>query len=147
VAEAWSSFLDRSAAAARSPGERVVFDSHRLSAYIELGTPERAIPMLEQSQRDFPDDYNPPARLAIAYSAMKRWPEAITASDRALATCQGPRRLTLYRTRAEIHAGMGDTPGVKRTLDEAIAYARSLPPGQRSDSAIAALEKRRSALP
>lgn len=147
VAEAWSSFLDRSAAAAGSPAERVVFDSHRLSAYVELGTPERAIPMLEQSQRDFPDDYNPTARLAIAYNAMKRWDEAIAASDRALAACQGPRRLTLYRTRADIHAGMGDDAGAKRTLDEAIAYARALPPGQRSDATIASLEKRRSALP
>jgi len=40
--------------------------------------------MLEQSQREMPDDYNPSARLAIAYRAMKKWPEALAASDRAL---------------------------------------------------------------
>jgi hypothetical protein len=60
-AEQWSAFLDGVAARARTPDQRVPFDSHRLSAYIELGQPERAIPMLEASERDFPDDYNPPA--------------------------------------------------------------------------------------
>ena len=38
----------------------------------KLGQPERAIPMLEASERDLPGDYNPPARLAVAYQAMKQ---------------------------------------------------------------------------
>jgi tetratricopeptide (TPR) repeat protein len=61
------SHLDGEAARAKTPAARAVYDPHRLSAYIEIGHAERAIPMLEQSQRDFPDDYNPPARLALAY--------------------------------------------------------------------------------
>ena len=45
--------------------------------------------LFEQSQRDFPDDYNPPARLALAYRALKRWDEALAASDVAMSKAYG----------------------------------------------------------
>src|SRR5436190_1215636 len=61
VTEEWSAFLDAEAAKAKTPEERTVYDSHRLTAYMVLGHPEKAIPMLEQSEKDFPNDYNPPA--------------------------------------------------------------------------------------
>ncbi|HEX7829106.1 MAG TPA: thiol reductase thioredoxin, partial [Thermoanaerobaculia bacterium] len=91
----WSAFLDDTAAKAKTPEQRTVYDSHRLSAYLDLGVPEKAIPMLEQSERDFPDDYNPPARLAAAYKAMKQYDKALAASDRALAKVYGPRKLAV----------------------------------------------------
>ena len=43
-AEAWAAFLEAQAAAAKTPEQRAVFDSHRLSAYLELQQPERADP-------------------------------------------------------------------------------------------------------
>lgn len=146
VAEAWSAFLDGAAARARTPEARTVFDSHRLSAYIEIGHAERAIPMLEQSARDFPDDYNPPARLAIAYRTLGRWDEAIVASDIAMSKAYGPRKILFFRNRADIYAGKGDIVSARRTLDEAIEFAKALPEGQRSKSSIAALEKKRDGM-
>src|SRR5262245_54779507 len=146
VAEAWSSFLDGEAARAKTPDARVVFDPHRLSAYIELGHAERAIPMLEASEKDFPDDYNPPARLAIAYRALKRWNEALAASDRAMPKAYGPRKLTFYATRTDIYLGLADSTSARRTVEEAIAHAEGLPAGQRSDRTIANLKKRLAAL-
>jgi tetratricopeptide (TPR) repeat protein len=146
VALEWSAFLDAEAAAAKTPFERSVFDSHRLSAYLELGTPERAIPMLEASERDFPDDYNPPARLAVAYRAMKNWNAALAASDRALARAYGPRMLGMLQVRSDIYLGMSDSTGARRTLDQAVATAESFPDGQRSERTIAALKKKRSLL-
>jgi tetratricopeptide (TPR) repeat protein len=143
VAAEWSAFLDSAAAAARTPDQRAVFDSHRLSAYLELGEAERAIPMLEASQRDFPDDYNPPARLAAAYVALKRWDEALAACDRAMALAYGPRKLRIFATRADALAGRGDAGAARSTLEEAIAYARALPEGQASPATIASLEKKR----
>src|SRR5262245_39498690 len=68
---------------ATDPEQRATYDSHRLSLYIELGRPQDAVPMLEQSRADFPQDYNPPQRLATAYKAMRKWPEAMSASDQA----------------------------------------------------------------
>jgi tetratricopeptide (TPR) repeat protein len=146
VAGAWSAFLDGEAAKAKTPEARTVFDSHRLSAYIEIGHAERAIPMLEASARDFPEDYNPPARLANAYRTLGRWDEALTASDIAMAMAYGPRKLLFFQNRSDIYKGKGDIPSARRTLEEAIAYAKSLPEGQRSNASIASLEKRLAAL-
>jgi tetratricopeptide (TPR) repeat protein len=146
TAAEWAAFLEGEAAKATSPDARTVFDSHRLSAYIEMGEPQRAIPMLEASERDFPQDYNPPARLAYAYKAMKRWDEALAASDRALALAYGPRKIQILLTRADVFAGRGDKAKARATLEQALATARALPAGQRSEPMIAALEKRIAAL-
>lgn len=143
----WSAFLDGQAARARTPAERAVFDPHRLSAYLELGTPERAVPMLRRSEADFPRDYNPPARLAIAFRAMRQWPDALAASDRAMALAYGPRKLLLYDVRADVFAGLGDLAGQRRVLEEALAFAIALPESQRSAGREAALRKKLQALP
>ncbi len=141
-AEAWAAFLEAQAAAARTPEQRAVFDSHRLSAYLELGQPERAIPMLQASEADLPDDYNPPARLALAYLRMKKLDEALAASDRALPKVTGPRRLSVLQTRADIFTARGDAAAARETLQQALAYAEALPPGQRREGTIKALKKK-----
>jgi hypothetical protein len=146
VATRWAEFLEAQATRATSPEQRAVFDPHRLSAYMEMGVPERAIPMLQASERDFPDDYNPPARLAIAYSEMKRWDDALAASDRALPKAYGPRKLRLLRTRADIYAAKGDTTAARNTVEQAIATAEALPPGQRNDATIESFKKKLAAL-
>ena len=146
VTEEWSAFLDAEAAKAKKPEERTVYDSHRLGAYLALGQPEKAIPMLEQSEKDFPNDYNPPARLAAAYKAMGKFDEALAASERALAHVYGPRKITVLRNRADIYAAKGDKENARKTLQEAIDYANALPKGQRSENTIAALKKRLAAI-
>lgn len=138
----WATFLEKVAAEAKTPEQRAVYDSHRLSAYLDLGTPEKAIPMLEQSQRDFPNDYNPPARLALAYKAMKQYDKALAANERALVKVYGPRKLSVFTTRADIYMEKGDKEAARATIALAIEYAKSLPEGQRSERRIASLEKR-----
>jgi tetratricopeptide (TPR) repeat protein len=138
----WAKFLEDAAARAKTAEQRAVYDSHRLSAYLDLGTPEKAIPMLEQSERDFPNDYNPPARLALAWKAMKEYDKALAASDRALSKIAGPRRLSVLSARADIFAAKGDVKAAKETIEAAIAYAKSLPEGQRSENRIKGLEKK-----
>ena len=132
----------KTAGRAKTPAERTVYDSHRLTAYMELGQPEKALPFLEQSERDFPEDYNPPARLALAYLAMRDYDRALAASDRALAHVYGPRKLTVLTARADIFAAKGDAKAARDTIVEAIEHAKSLPEGQRSPRRIAALEKK-----
>jgi len=140
--EARSAFLEAEAKKAKTPEQRAVFDSHRLSEYIALKEPEKAIPMLEQSQKDLPNDYNPPARLAAAYKAMGKFDEAIAANDRALALAYGPRKIGIFRSRADIYIAKGDPATAKKILNDAIAFAESLPEGQRSDRTIASLKKK-----
>lgn len=143
VALEWAALLERAAAAAATPDARSVYDSHRLSAYLELGAPEKAVAMLEESERALPDDYNPPFRLAVAYNAMKRWDDAIAASGRALSRAYGPRKLRIFTTRADAQAGRGDVAAARATMDEALAHARALPEGQVSAATLASLEKKR----
>lgn len=142
----WASFLEEMAARAVTPDQRTVYDSHRVSAYLEIGAPEKAIPMLEQSERDFPDDYNPPARLALIYKALKDYDKAMAASDRALARVYGPRKLAVLSVRADIFTDQGDPKAARETIEQAIEFAKALPDSQRSDHRIAAFEKRLAAL-
>jgi tetratricopeptide (TPR) repeat protein len=146
TAEEWAAYLEAAAARAATPGQRTVFDSHRLAAYLELQQPQRAIPMLEASERDLPQDYNPPARLAAAYQAMKEWDKAVAASDRALRLVYGPRKLRVLDIKADVLKGKGDLAGARRTLEEAVAFADALPAGQRSDARVAALKKKLDSL-
>ena len=138
----WLKFLEDAAARATTPLQRSVYDSHRLTAYLDLGMPEKAVTMLEQSELDFPDDYNPPARLVWAYKALKQYDKALAASDRALAKVYGPRKLAVLSVRVDLFVEKGDKDAARATLQEAIAYAKALPEGQRSEKRIAAFEKR-----
>jgi tetratricopeptide (TPR) repeat protein len=142
-----AAFLEAAAAKAKTPDARAVFDSHRLGTYLDLGEPERAVPMLRASERDLPDDYNPPARLALAYKALKNYDEALAASDRALAKAYGPRKLGILQTRADIYKDKGDSAAARKTIEEAVKVAESLPDGQRSERAIASLKKKLETLP
>jgi hypothetical protein len=44
--------------------------------------------------------------------------------------------------RADIYKGKGDSARERKTLEDAVAFAKSLPEGQRSEETIADLEKR-----
>jgi tetratricopeptide (TPR) repeat protein len=142
AARQWVEYLDGVAATLTDPEQRTALDPNRLGAYRAAGQIEKAIPMLEQSERDFPGDYNPPARLALVYLRLKRYDEAQAASDRALKLVYGPRRVRVLEVQADIYAGQGDAAASRRTLEDALRFAEELPLGQRSDSQIAALKKR-----
>jgi tetratricopeptide (TPR) repeat protein len=146
VAEEWAAFLEGEAARARTPEERAVFDSHRLSAYLALGDPGRAIAMLQASERELPTDYNPPNRLARAYASLKEWDKALAASSRAVGLAQGRARLRVLTLRATLLEEKGDRAAARRTYDEAIAYAEALPSDERPTRTIDDLRKRRGKL-
>jgi tetratricopeptide (TPR) repeat protein len=144
--EDWAAYLDAEAAKTKTKDARAAFDAHRLTAYLELGQPERAIPMLEAAERDFPEDYNPPARLALAYRAMKKYDEALAASDRALARAYGPRKLVILSARADIYAKKGDIAAARKTYEDALAWADALPKEQISARQVASLKKQLESL-
>jgi len=147
TAREWAAFLEGVTSRMKDIQARTAFDSHRLGAYLEAGEPEKAVPMLEESERALPDDYNPPARLALAYKAMGRYDEALAASDRALAKVYGPRKITVLRARADIFNAKGDAAAAKDVIAQALEVAKGLPEGQRSDALIASLKKRLDAMP
>jgi tetratricopeptide (TPR) repeat protein len=127
LAGAWAAFLDGQAALAPSPAARAVFDAHRVLAYEAIGEPARAVAMLEQSERDFPGDYNPPARLGKVFFDMKRNDDAVAAIERALSRAYGPRKLRLWSLEADALVAKGDVPGARRVLQSALDFAASVP--------------------
>ncbi|WNG40738.1 thiol reductase thioredoxin [Archangium violaceum] len=144
LAEQWLTFLEGEAARAPTPDARTVFDSHRMSAALVLGTPMRVVPAIEQSEKDLPDDYNPPARLANLYRRLGRLDDALAASTRALEKVQGSRRLRVLSERAEIHLARGERDAAVRTLEDALTYAKTLSGAQASPRVVAGLEKKLS---
>ena len=142
LAKAWAAFLEDQAAHALTPAARAVFDAHRVLAYVALHQPERAVPMLQQSERDFPQDYNPPARLGTAYLAMKRYDDALVAVQRALGRAYGPRKLRLWSLEADVYEARGDRRGARTALEEAVAFAKTLPLSASYPQLREALEKR-----
>lgn len=147
VATQWAAFLEREAAKAKTPAARAVFDAHRLGAYLALGEPARAVPMLLESERDFPGDYNPPARLAVAYLEMKRLDEATAAIDRAAKRVYGPRAMRVLAVAADVAKARGDRAAERKALEEALARTEkaALTSGQKK--VRDALAKRLAALP
>lgn len=127
VAGAWAAFLEDQAEHASTPASRAVFDAHRVLAYEALGDPARALPMLERSERDFPDDYNPPARLGKVLFDLKRYDEAVAALERALSRAYGPRKLRLWSLEADALIAKGDKAGARRALQRALDFAASVP--------------------
>jgi thiol-disulfide isomerase/thioredoxin len=137
----WLAFLDAQAAKAKTPAERAVFDPHRVSAALASKQAAVMVAPLQQSEKDFPKDYNPPARLAVIHRELGQLDEGLKAIERALGKCkEGPRKIRLFETKASLLEKKGDAAGRKMTLEEAVKYAKKLPKSQVSEKRIAALE-------
>jgi tetratricopeptide (TPR) repeat protein len=133
LGRSWATLLEGAAAQAKNPENRTVWDPHRLEAYIATGEVEKAVPMLEQSARDFPDDYNPPFRLARAYFELRRYEPALVEIKRALERGSGPRKLRIFMLKADILEAQKDRAVARRAIGEAVEYANQLrlPPNYR----------------
>lgn len=143
----WLDFLEGEAKKAPNPAARAVFDAHRTSAAIAAGMPARAEAALKQSATEFPDDYNPPARLAIIYRELGKLDEAMTHIEKALDKAYGPRKLRLFEIKASVQEKKNDKSGQKATLKKALDYGRELPAPQRNEKTLARLETAIKALP
>ncbi|WP_224362444.1 thioredoxin family protein [Hyalangium versicolor] len=142
LATEWLTFLEGEAAKAPNPDARSVFDSHRMLAAMILEDPMRAVPAIEQSEKDLPNDYNPPARLANLYRALGRLDDALAANARALTKVQGSRKLRVFADRATIQAARGEKDAAVKTMEEAISYAKTLSEAQVSKRQIESLDKK-----
>lgn len=146
TAARWLAFLEGEAARASGAEQRAAFDPHRVEAALALGEPLRAEAALRQSERDLPADYNPPARLAVIYTAAARYDAALAAIDRALGKVYGPRTIRLEELKADIQLKQGNRAGARKTLQKALRQASALPPEQRRAQNVAQLEKELDAL-
>lgn len=141
AAVGWLDWLDAQARSAPNSEARAALDGYRVSAAQRADAPERVLAIIQKSEQELPNDYNPPARLAVVLRLLRRYDEALAASDRALAKVYGPRTLTLLDARATILEQKGDLAGAKSVLTEALTYSGTLPASLRPKGAIARVEK------
>jgi tetratricopeptide (TPR) repeat protein len=137
--------MERAAKEAPSPQAAATFDYGRANAYLSLGRADEAIAMLEQREKEMPDSYEPPARLASLLARMKRWPAALDAINRALKHAYGPRKLSYLRLKADIQTALGDRAGRISTIEEEIKGYQELGGGKANEAGLADAKKRLAA--
>ena len=118
------------------------FDYALAQAYVALDRGDEAVAMLEAREKELPDSYEPPARLASALNKMNRLPEALVAYDRAIAKSYGPRQLLYMRQKADAQGRMGDGAGQVATLKTEVAGYQALTGGHANPEGLADAKKR-----
>jgi tetratricopeptide (TPR) repeat protein len=137
--------MEAAARSATSPEAAATHDYGRANAYLSLGRPEEAIKMLEERERQLPESYDPPGRLARVLYRLKRWPQALDAVNRALKNAYGPRRLGYLELKADIQRGQRDRAGELKTLEQLVSEHEALSAGQANKSGLEAAKKRLAA--
>ncbi len=133
--------LEKAAAAAPDATLASTFDPHRMDTYMYLQELPKAEALLAQREKEMPDDYNPPARLARVLFEEKKLPEAEAAVDRALAMMpRAQRRVGVLGLKAKILEAQGKP--VDGVLKEQLDVLRSLPSPQKSPEQERKIEDR-----
>ena len=132
--------LEQAASKAPDTTMASTFDAHRTDTYLYLGEPQKAETLLADREKQMPEDYNPPARLARVLFEEKKLPEAEKAVDRALSLMpRSQRRIGILGLKAKILKAQGksETP----VLREQLEVLRSLPGPQRNPDLEARLSQ------
>ncbi len=132
--------LEKAAAAATTPAQRATFDAHRLECYLRLKGHDVAEKMLSASARDFPKDFNPPARLALLYRDKGDTQAGLAAIEKALALGYGPRKVRLHSIKIDLLLDAKKGPEAKAAIAAARADIAKLDPKLVRASWTAALD-------
>jgi predicted Zn-dependent protease len=128
-----AALLERAALSAPDPTMASTFDAHRTDTYLFLGEAQKAEQMLEQREKQMPEDYNPPARLARVLFEQGKHGAAEAAVNRALdRMTRGPRRVGILALKAKILKAQDKPRG--EVLQEELDVLRALPQPQRRPS-------------
>lgn len=122
------------------------FDAHRTEVYIDLGRPDDAIAMLTASEQQAPQDYNPPARLALAYFKKGDLANARAAVARAKQKVYGPRTAVVLMLEGDIEKKAGDKTKAKAAYEAAKGVLKKQPPSLGVQRRLQQLEKNLSSL-
>jgi len=132
--------LEKAAAAAPDATLASTFDAHRTETYLYLGEPGKAERLLAQREKEMPEDYNPPARLARVLFEEKKLEATEAAVDRALGKMdRGQRRVGILALKANILQAEGKSTAA--VLREQLDVLRSLPRTQRRPEQERAIER------
>jgi hypothetical protein len=127
TASAWVAYLQKQLAAAPDAEARLGYDLHLVSAAGMLQKPELALAEVQRTERDLPNDYNPPRLEAQIYEDMGRLDDALAACGRAIEKAYGARKVSLYIARGRLLEKKGEGTEAKRAYADGLAYAKTLP--------------------
>lgn len=142
--EARIALLEEAARSAKSPEIAATYDYARAGAYVALGRGEEAVKMLSEREAQKPDSYEPPARLAGVYMRLEKYPEALSAVDRAISRSYGPRKLQYLKMKADILGKLGDIKAQVETLQKEVAGHEGLAKGHADAERLADAKRRLS---
>jgi tetratricopeptide (TPR) repeat protein len=132
--------LEKAAAAAPDATMASTFDAHRTDTWLYLGEPQKAEALLARREKEMPDDYNPPARLARVLFEEKKLPDAEAAVDRALEKMpKSQRRIGILGLKAKILKAEGKNTSA--VLREQLDVFHALPTPQRNPDQEKKLEE------
>lgn len=146
AAEQRLAVLEPAAATAPDATAASTYDWARAETHLYLHHEAQAKALLAASEKALPDDYNPPARLAIVHFRLGEYPEALAAVDRALPKAYGERKGNILANKANILEKMGQRDAARAAVEEQLALYRALPEGQKQPQLEAAAAKRLAAL-
>ncbi len=128
--EAWG-FLQKQTQTAPSAEARASLDWARVTIAVQLKDPALAIPYLQTSERELPEDFNPPVRLATLYAQLNRLDDALAAYQRALQKkVLGARRVSIMLSSVAVYEKKGDKAAARNALEQALKAAEALPEKQ-----------------
>jgi tetratricopeptide (TPR) repeat protein len=146
VAERYLAYIDERPAAT-SEDEHMARDLARVRAAVKLGEPERAIAVLEASEKTLARDPEASMRLATAYVAAKRPVDAIAAATRGLARSPTPTQEARLRAlRAKQALAGGDAGAARKDLEAGLAAAAKIPVAMMRDATRGQLQRQLDAI-
>jgi len=146
IATSYLAYID-ARPAPTSDDERMARDLARVRAAVKLGTPDKAIAVLEASEKLLANDPEASMRVATAYDAAKRPDDVIAAVTRGLARAPTPTETArFYVLRSKHYAAKGDKAAARKDVEAGLAAAAKIPVAQSREGTTAFLRRQLDAL-
>jgi tetratricopeptide (TPR) repeat protein len=129
IAERQRILLDQAARDASSPMMAMTYNWPRAEVYAFLDRAKELVPVFERSEKDLPNQYDPPYRLAWIYHKIGQHDLALAAAKRALEKAYGPRKGRVLSLIAAVHREREDLEAEIAARRAVVALYEGLPPG------------------
>lgn len=127
--------LEAAAAAAPGPQEASTFDYTRMNAYLALGRGEKAVALLSKRMVELPDNYEPAARLAQVFIALRMHERAREPLARAVKQSYGPRQLRYLEQSIDLELTLKDPESIEAAREAFLAAFERVPTERRKSFA------------
>ncbi|HVV84890.1 MAG TPA: thioredoxin family protein, partial [Kofleriaceae bacterium] len=137
VAERQLAFLADAAAKAPDAWTRMTYNWPRADVHVYLGRGLELVPALEQSAKDLPNEYDPPARLAWVLLKSGKADDAQPWVEKALRLVYGPRKVRVQQLAADIAKARGNVAMERAARTALVSTLEHLEKGQEQPEALA----------